>query len=145
VARGGFFRRAVAAVRDFFSGEREEAPPRATPAPPFRDRDRQRARERDPFLADWDRRKLNRVGYMQHREMIDDMALTYDLDAEEKYEFWQDYLRWIVGKKGVRMQYRRSDLRNPFWQKWGIDPEEDFDWHDWREAMGYPHGNRRSR
>jgi len=142
VARGGFFRRIVSAVRDFFGSE--EKPSRATPAPRA-DRDRQRARERDPYLADWDRRRLDRGNYLGHKDLIDDLAASHNLDYEEQYELWQDYLRWIVGKKGAHAPYKRSDLHNPFWQKWGIDPEEDFNWHDWREAMGYPHGNRRSR
>jgi hypothetical protein len=142
VARGGFFSRLVSRVRDIF----REEPSRATPAPPIsRDRDRQRARERDPYLADWDRRKLDRGNYLGHKDLIDDLAGAYDLDAKDKRELWNDYLRWIVGKRGVRAAYRRSDLRNPFWQKWGIDPEQDFDWWDWREAMGYPHGGRKAR
>jgi hypothetical protein len=73
---------------------------------------------------------------MNHRSIIDDMALTYDLDADDKREMWDDYLRDLVGRKGQHMAYRRNDLRNPFWQKWGIDPES-FDWEAWREAMGY--------
>ena len=146
MARGGIFSRAVAAVRRVFT---REEPQRATPrpptgrgAPPRADRDRQRARQRDPYLADWDRRRLERGNYLGHKDLIDDLAGQYNLDAEDKYELWQDYLRWIVGKKGAHAQYRRDDLHNPFWQKWGIDPEEDFDWWDWREAMGYPHGGR---
>jgi hypothetical protein len=139
VARGGFFRRAISAVREFFTGE-GEAPPRAAPRS---DRDRQRARERDPYLAAWDSQARGRTGYLNHREIIDDLASTYDLDEEEKQELWDDYLEYIVGERGERMRYRRNDIHNPFWQKWGIDPEEQFDWHAWREAMGYPHGDRK--
>jgi hypothetical protein len=65
------------------------------------------------------------------------MALTYNLDEEDKRDMWDDYLRYVVGKRGDRASYRRNDIRNPFWQKWGIDPEQDFDWAAWREAMGY--------
>jgi hypothetical protein len=63
--------------------------------------------------------------------------MALDLDADDKREMWDDYLEHLVGRKGSHMAYRRNDLRNPFWQKWGIDPEEDFDWQAWREAMGY--------
>jgi len=142
VARGGFFSRirsAASAVRGFFTGDSGEQPPRATPR---ESRDRQRARERDPYLRIWDDYNLNRTGYLHHKELIEDMAAQYDLDRDDEEEMWDDYLRWIVGKRGEHQQYRRNDLQNPFWQKWGIDPEEQFDWHDWREAMGYPHGNR---
>ena len=132
MARGGFFRRIVSAVRDFFA---EEEPSRATPAPRV-DRDRQRARERDPYLRDWDAHNLHRTGFMQHKDIVEDMAATYNLDRDEELEMWNDYLTHIVGKRGVRAPYRRNDIRNPFWQKWGIDPEEDFDWSAWREAFG---------
>lgn len=135
MARGGFFSRAVAAVRGFFTGESEERrPPRATPRA---DRDRQRARERDPYLRTWDEAGLRRTGFQHHRDLVTDMAATYNLDEEEALEMWDDYLEDIVGRRGERMTYRRNDIRNPFWQKWGIDPEEDFDWSDWRDAMGY--------
>lgn len=134
MARGGFFRRAFNAVRDFFTGESGEEPSRATPRA---DRDRQRARERDPMLRDWDRQVGGtRAGYLNHKELIEDMAAANDLDNEDKQALWNDYLKYMVGKRGERAPYRRNDLQNPFWQNWGIDPEM-FDWDAWREAMGY--------
>jgi hypothetical protein len=134
VARGGgFFKRIREAVSSFFTGNVEEPPSRA---PVRQGRERQRARERDPYLADWDGRHLNRTGYLNHKDLIDDMALTYNLDESEKRELWNDYMKYIVGRKDERASYRRNDIHNPFWQKWGIDPDS-FDWDAWREAMGY--------
>jgi hypothetical protein len=138
---GGFFSRLVRAVRNAFTGAEEPPPSAPTPR---ESRDRQRARERNPYLDSWDATtRGSRTGFLNHKEIIDDLALTYDLDADDKREMWDDYLRDIVGRKGQHMSYRRNDIRNPFWQKWGIDPESEFDWHEWREAMGYPHGGRR--
>jgi hypothetical protein len=51
----------------------------------------------------------------------------------ERYELWQDYLDSMV--EGAFNQDR-------FFNLVGID-RGDFDWHAWREAMGYPHGNRK--
>jgi hypothetical protein len=68
------------------------------------------------------------------------MAAEYNLDEEDKQEIWRDYVHYLVSSKS---HYLRNDIHNPFWAKWGVDPDY-FDWHAWREAMGYPHGVRRS-
>jgi hypothetical protein len=56
-----------------------------------------------------------------------------DTPRGEKYELWQDYLDSMV--EGAYKQDRFFDLV-------GIS-KGDFDWHAWREAMGYPHGGRK--
>jgi hypothetical protein len=148
--RGGFFSRIAGAVRRVFTGREE--PPRRTPTPTPRptptgasrgDRDRQRARERDPYLATWDGRTGGTRGnFLGHRDFARDLTSYYDIPADEAEDFWDDYLRYMVGRRGERMPYRRDDIRNPFWQNWDINPDS-FNWHEWREEMGYSHGARR--
>jgi hypothetical protein len=124
--RGGLFSRIVKAVRDVFT--REEPTRRApAPTPPKRDK-----RPPDPYLFWWRRNAHRSTGYLQHKDILDDMALEYDLDADEKLELWQDYTHYMVSRDS---HYRRNDVRNLFWQNWGIDPRS-FDWQAWREAMG---------
>lgn len=67
------------------------------------------------------------------------MASAYNIPVDEFEAFWRDYIRYMVKSKGSK--YRLHDLRNPFFQNWNIHPD-DFDWWEWREAMGYPHGAR---
>jgi hypothetical protein len=80
-----------------------------------------------------------RPGYLEHRDIANMYEQALDLDRDERLQFWRDYNNYLVSD---RNHYRRSDPGNPFWDKWGIDPDV-FDWHSWREAMGYPHGGRR--
>ena len=82
-------------------------------------------------------------GFMQHRDISEYYEQGLDLDPMERRQFWADYNLYMVSDRtGVR---RNSVVDNPFWEKWNIDPTGDdgFDWHSWREAMGYPHGGRR--
>lgn len=136
--RGGLFSRIANAVRGIFT--RAEEPPRRAPVPPQPPGrgapPRPPKQPPNPYLDSWRSLTSERTGYLDHRDIIDNMALEYDLDAEDKLELWDDYLEYIVGRRGERMSYRRNDVRNPFWQKWGIDPDG-FDWDAWREAMGY--------
>lgn len=80
------------------------------------------------------------TGFYEHRELIDMYAYDLDLDERQKRQFWADYNLYMVSH---RTNYRRNSSDNPFWRTWGINPDRDFDWHAWREAMGYPHGGRR--
>jgi hypothetical protein len=140
--RGGFLSRITNAIRSVFRGApeppRRPSPPPGRGAPPRGDRDRQRARERDPYLRSWDANtRGTRGNYFDHRTIIDTLAYSADLPEDERRELWQDYMRYMVGRKGERMSFRRNDpIRNPFWDKWGINPDN-FDWQAWREAMGY--------
>ena len=81
-----------------------------------------------------------RPGFLEHREISEMYEEDLDMDSRERRQFFADYLHFMVSD---RYNGRRNDDQNPFFQKYGIDPERDFDWHAWREAMGYPHGNRR--
>lgn len=128
--RGGIFSRIVNAVRGAF--RREEPSRREPPPPPRADRDRQRARERDPYLFWFDRETGGSRNYLAHRDFFDSFADAYDLTEEEKLEMWRDYNHYMVAGKGP---YLRKDDRNPFWGKWGINPDR-WDWAGWREAMG---------
>jgi len=143
VARRGFLSRIVGAIRDAFTRDEE---PRRTPVPPQEPPGRggpeRRRRAPDPYLDDWRGLTRERTGYLNHKDIIDDMAFEYNLPEDEKQELWHDYLTYLVGRRGTRAQYRYRDPNNPFWTKWNIDPDS-FDWHAWREAMGYPHGRRR--
>jgi hypothetical protein len=103
-------------------------------------------RDRDPYWQIWDEVSRNdpnydgnRTGYLEHRDLLREFEFGLDLDEQEKRQFWADYNLYMVSH---RTDYRRSDPENPFWGNWNISPD-DFDWHGWREAMGYPHGNRR--
>jgi hypothetical protein len=78
-------------------------------------------------------------GYLEHRDLLEQYEYGLDLDEQDKRQFWADYNLYMVSH---RTDYRRNADDNPFWRTWGIDPDE-FDWHGWREAMGYPHGGRR--
>lgn len=79
------------------------------------------------------------TGYQEHRDLLEQYEWALDLDEREKRQFWADYNLYMVSH---RTEYRRHSDDNPFWSTWNIDPSE-FDWHGWREAMGYPHGGRR--
>lgn len=133
--RGGFFSRIVGAIRDAFT--REELPRRApvSPQEPPERPSRQRRRERNYYLDTWRGNTSGHTGYLTHKDIIDDLALEYNLDEEDKQELWDDYTQAMVGRRGTRLPYRYNDVNNPFWNKWGIDPDN-FDWQRWRETMG---------
>lgn len=81
-----------------------------------------------------------RPGYLEQREIVEMYTSALDLDAREAREFWADYLHYMVSDRSHVIRNDRES--NPFWDEWGIDPDQ-FDWHGWREAMGYGHGARR--
>lgn len=56
---------------------------------------------------------------------------------DERHEVWDAYLEYMVSG-----QHRRNDPSNPFWRISGIDPDN-FDWDDFRTAMGYKARGRR--
>lgn len=119
-------------VESDYQRRKREASERAT-------RDRQRARERDPYLSSWNTLS-NRAGYLDHRDFFQDKIVgPADLDAEEQLELWQDYIRYMTRSNNA---YRLNTLNNPFWAASGMHPD-DFDWYGWREAMGYEHGARK--
>ena len=94
----------------------------------------------DPFRAAWNRHLGSKDWrYQDQRDFMRDIFYTYDISGDRQTEMWRDYVKWMV-KPGQK--FRRNDPRGPFWRKYGITPSS-WDWHAWREAMGYPHGNRR--
>jgi hypothetical protein len=66
------------------------------------------------------------------------MASDFNIPVSDREDFWKDYIKYMVKGQG---RYRRNDIRNRFWQNWNIHPDS-FNWWEWREAMGYPHGAR---
>lgn len=82
-----------------------------------------------------------RPGFIEHREISEVYEYDLDMDERERRQFFADYLHFMVSD---RSHVKRNEPQsNPFWHKYGIDPEHDFDWHAWRQAMGYSEGNRR--
>jgi hypothetical protein len=103
-------------------------------------------RDRDPYWQIWDSVTLDdpnvnfrRTGFLEHRDLLEPYESALDLDEQDKRQFWADYNLYMVSH---RTEYKRADPENPFWSNWNISPD-DWDWHGWRESMGYPHGNRR--
>jgi len=62
------------------------------------------------------------------------------MSERERRQFWAEYSHYMVSNRFKGM--RNDPDSNPFWRKWGINPDT-FNWYGWREAMGYPHGGRR--
>jgi ABC-type nitrate/sulfonate/bicarbonate transport system substrate-binding protein len=54
-----------------------------------------------------------------------------DEDNQERYRLWRLYVEIMVNPG-----HKRNDPMNGFWGELGIAPR-DFDWEDWRDAMGY--------
>lgn len=97
-----------------------------------------RRRRSDPFREIFTQINTTRErqrGYLQHREIAEYYEREGDLDSRERREFWADYTFYMTSGKFRGGRYNDPE-RNPFWSKWGINPD-DFDWADWREAMGY--------
>lgn len=114
------------------------APSPSTPPSPRGTRDRQRARERDPYLRIWNQLSRRR-GYLEHRDLMDEVLSGLNVDEDTKLEYWEAYIRYMVNIEGGT---RLNDIRNPFWQITHMHPD-DFNWYEWREAMGYEHGARK--
>jgi hypothetical protein len=125
VARGGFFRRIINAVREAFT------PTPAPPPPP--ERPERPARDEDFYRQAWQQETLTRAGrsYRRHRELFESIPGIEDEDPDEQEYLWRSYIENMV--KG---RHRRNDPSNPWWGIIGLDPR-DFDWDDWRTAMGY--------
>lgn len=100
-------------------------------------RRRRERRERDPFKQIWDAEKPGRRGnYQRQREVFDAIPGMDDETPEDQEYLWRSYLsNMVFGNR------QRNDPGNPFWDDIGMHPR-DWDWHGWREAMGYK-GRRR--
>jgi hypothetical protein len=129
-------------IVDAITGGKEEPvkpPRRAEPRPqpePERERKPRERRERDPFERIWSEETLGRAGrsYRANREVFDSLPGMADENELEQRRLWRLYVRHMV-----MGHTRRNDVRaNPFWRETGIHPDN-FDWQEWREAMGYKH------
>lgn len=92
----------------------------------------------DPNYSTW--RQLNTDengnlarGYLQHREIAEQYESAMDMDRQEQRQFWADYSWFMTPGHGHIINDPDS---NPFWRKYNIDPERNFDWGAWREAIG---------
>ena len=125
MARRGFLSR----IRDIF--RREKTPAGPPPSVPGVDYTRG-----DPWREMWDDARIPRKygRYRTHKNLFINWEVGLLIDDEEtQLEDWPLYLKYIV--KG-ESEFKRNDFHNPFWQHTGTDPG-DFDWDDWRSAMGY--------
>jgi hypothetical protein len=127
VARRGFLSR----IREFFRGHREQPPAPPPSVPTGIDYPRG-----DIWREAWIDADIPRKygSYRSHRNLF--LNYEYGLNIDDpnmQFEDWEMYLKYIV--KG-ESEFRRNDFRNEFWQFTGTAPE-DFDWDDWRSAMGY--------
>jgi hypothetical protein len=65
--------------------------------------------------------------YQQNELVFYETALFNDIPDDRMPEFWNDYIDAMV----------LGDMSHAeFFEYWDIDPAE-FDWAEWREAMGY--------
>ena len=101
----------------------------------------------DPYYSIYRQMNTNpdtgnlRPGFLQHREISQEYEVNMDMDRRERMQFWADYNHYLIQR---HTSFKRNDPEhNPFWTKYNINPDRNFDWRAWREAMGYPHGNRR--
>lgn len=130
MARGGFFSRIGAAisnaVRSVFTPTPEPSEP---PEPSERPA---RSHERDMQDA-WREETRGRAGraYQRHRDLFESIPGIDDEDDDERDYLWRSYIENMVSGR-----HRRNDPNNPWWSDIGLDPR-DFDWDDFRTAMGY--------
>lgn len=134
MARGGFLGRIGRAIRNIV------APPPSPPQPPKRPPPEEPPPE--PTNRDYKRAWRDEGGkgsYRKHLNVFHNLVDPVEPDPEEQLMLWESYVRNMV--RGGRT--RRQSPNNPFWRESGIHPSE-FNWANWRIAMGYT-GTRRSR
>lgn len=136
---GGFFSRVFKRIGNFLSdtferiGEQVEPPREREPPPP--PGPGPGGGERNEFRQIWDDFEIPRDhgNFHDHFEFFMDVEIGMEInDLGEQIEDWQLYLRYLVLGES---EYKRNDVRNPYWAHMGIDPG-DFDWQAWRAAMG---------
>jgi hypothetical protein len=131
VARQGFLGRIRQAIRNIVAPP--QPPRRKAPPPP----------PEEPTGKDFRRAWRDLGGQGSYRKNLRVFHKTVDrveTDPEQQLELWETYITHI--NRGED-RHRRNSTSNMFWRDSGIDPT-DWDWTDWREAMGYT-GKRRSR
>lgn len=138
--RLGFFERVGRAIRNAAERLHIVAPPEAPELP---EGPRRRGGPPiDPFAQVYVEETLRRPGTQEYQRQVSFIRDLYGFEREDRetqLEIWREYLKF--NKSGGP---RRNDPSHPFWRYTGIDPR-DFDWHGWREAMGYRHGGRKGR
>jgi hypothetical protein len=131
MARGGFFRRFVNAVREVIAPR--PAPERPEPTGP----PREQGPRGDPYRREW-REQHGKGNYRKNLDVFHRVIDPIESDPTERLELWESYIRHINKGEG---RFRRQDTANMFWRDSGIDPQV-FDWQRWRVAMGYTGRNR---
>ena|SRR5216683_6032424 len=131
---GGFLSRIGRALQNVVA-PRHPPPPREPPrqpppSPPPEVRE---------YRKIW-RDKGGKGSYRKNLKVFHAVVDPVEPDPDGQLELWESYVKNIVKGQG---RFRRQSTSNMFWRDSGIDPQ-DFDWKNWREAMGYT-GKRRSR
>jgi hypothetical protein len=136
VARGrGIFSR----LRDTVRNVVEQIQDRFASEPPEEEPDVSRTLEqrmRAVWRSELTRKERGKRAFYKNRDFFIDFETGYGIeDEEEIFRDWEAYVKYMVKGEG---RYLRNNPRNPFWNIVGVDPMEgDFDWDDWRTAMGY--------
>jgi hypothetical protein len=142
MARRGFFGRVADAARRAAHAvfpvipKKPRRPPEPPPEPPREPPKRRKpgiTSPRDLYRQIWIEERLQRPGrsYAKHLELFMSLPGMIDEELPERLEFWRMYAQYMV--KGI---HRRNDRANPFWSATGLHPG-DFDWDEFRTAMGY--------
>lgn len=97
------------------------------------ERKAERERQEQPFRQAWQEETVSRPGrkYTRHLELFQSIPGIEDETDEEQEYLWRSYVENMV-----QGRHRRNDPSNPWWGEIGLDPR-DFDWDEWRTAMGY--------
>jgi hypothetical protein len=94
-------------------------------------RTRSRTREPlNPFEQVWAEEKLSRPNrdYYAHRELFYSLPGVVQESPDEQLELWRTYLNTMTVKGGDRRHFENT---------FGVNLKRDFDWDEWRTAMGY--------
>lgn len=135
MARGSFLGRIGRAIRNVFAPSPRSQPPEQPTEPPGRGGPPIRDRYRDEWV-----RQGGTGSYQQNLAVFHRLVDPVESDPDEQFELWESYVRHINLGEG---NARRNSTSNMFWRDSGLDPT-DFDWANWRLAMGYT-GTHRSR
>jgi hypothetical protein len=117
------------------SRQQAETPPSSSPRP------RTSAKTPDAFERAWIEETLRRPNTQEYRRQMRFVRDLYGFEGSSKadqVDIWREFIKF--NQPGG--QYKRNDVRNPFWTTTGIHPDN-FDWFGWREMRGYSHGGRK--
>jgi hypothetical protein len=139
VARGFFGRirgavgNFVNRVSDIINPKPPEEPEEEPTEEPTEEHERSRHERHEDMAEQWRESMRQRPGrsFRRHRSLFESLP---DIDEEDDDSFdhlWGMYLEYMV--KG---RHQRNSPSNPWWSAIGLDPRN-FDWSDFRTAMGY--------